>query len=89
MQKFRWSLLILAVVAALVLAIQNHDSTEIQLFFFKRSFPLSVLLVATTAIGFVMGVLTTALRRRRHKAEPRPRSAETMATDSAESTPNA
>ncbi len=54
MQKIRWFLLILAIVVALAVALQNNEAAEIQLFFFKRAIPLSVLLLSTTAIGFLL-----------------------------------
>ena len=94
MQKIRWFFLILAIVVALAVALQNNASTELQLFFFKRSLPLSVLLLSTTSVGFLMGALTTMLMLRRgksakakgaKKAEPKPAPAEEMASETAES----
>lgn len=86
-QKIRWVLLVLAIVTALAVAIQNNDSTEIQLFFFKRSLPLSVLVLSTTAVGFLMGALTTVLMLRRSekakKAASKPSPAEAGSSEAA------
>ena len=68
MQKIRWFLLISAIIVALAAALQNNELIELQLFFFRKSLPLSVILLSTTAIGFLAGALTTVLMLRRHKA---------------------
>ncbi len=67
MQKIRWFFLVLAIVVVLVAAFQNNASTDLQLFFFKRSLPLSLLLLSATAIGFLIGALTTVWMLRRGK----------------------
>ncbi len=86
MQKIRWILLVLGVVVALAIAIQNNDSTEIQLFFFRRSLPLSILVLSTTAIGFLLGAITSVLMLRRSekgKAAPRSKPAEAKTSETA------
>jgi uncharacterized integral membrane protein len=68
MQKIRWFFLIGAILVALAMILQNNEATELQLFFFRRSMPLSVILLSSVAIGFLAGALTTVLMLRRSKA---------------------
>lgn len=68
MQKIRWFFLIGAILVALAMILQNNEATELQLFFFRRSMPLSVILLSSVAIGFLAGALTTVLMLRRGKA---------------------
>ena len=79
MQKIRWFLLIVVIVLALVIVLQNNHDAEVHLLLHEQSLPLSVLLFSTTAIGFLFGALMTAtmLRRSRgaateKKAGPKP-----------------
>ncbi|MAI34555.1 MAG: hypothetical protein CMM07_23170 [Rhodopirellula sp.] len=71
MQKIRWFFLILFAVMTLALVFQNQAKVEIQLLFWKQSLPLSVLLISTTTIGFLLGALLTAamLRKRKKKKQ--------------------
>ena len=90
MQKIRWFFLIGAILIALAMVLQNNEATELQLFFFQRSLPLSVILLSSVAIGFLAGALTTVLMLRRRKssgkvkakaaagAEPKPTAASTQ-----------
>ncbi|MAI72384.1 MAG: hypothetical protein CMM01_15935 [Rhodopirellula sp.] len=72
MQKIRWFFLILIAVMTLALVFQNQVKVDIQLLFWKQSLPLSVLLISTTTIGFLLGALLTAamLRKRKKKQQP-------------------
>lgn len=79
-QKIRWFLLILAIIVALAAALQNNDLVEVQLFFFSRSLPLSVILLSTTAVGFLAGALTTVLMLRRHKTSEKTKANRKSAT---------
>ncbi len=67
MQKIRWFFLILAVVVVLLVILQNNETTKIALLWFTQELPLSVLLLSTTAIGFLFGAWTTASMLRRHR----------------------
>jgi uncharacterized integral membrane protein len=67
MQKIRWFFLILAIALMLAAMLQNNGPTDITLLWVTRSVPLSVLLIATTIIGFLFGSLTTASMLRRHR----------------------
>ncbi len=71
MQKIRWFFLILAIAITLAAMLQNNQETEISLFWLERTIPLSILLLASTAIGFLFGSIMTAsmLRSRRKKRE--------------------
>ncbi len=60
MQKIRWFFLIVAIIVALAMVAQNNDATELQLFFFRRSMPLSVILLSSVAIGFLAGAFPSA-----------------------------
>ena len=72
MQKIRWFLLILAVLLALTVTVQNNDAVAVRLLWIDRSMSLSILLACTTGIGFLAGALTTALMlMRRGSAEKR------------------
>ena len=65
MQKIRWFLLIVAIVLALAMAFQNNEPAKVRLLWLEQSMPLSVLMLSTTAIGFLLGALMTALMLRR------------------------
>jgi uncharacterized integral membrane protein len=83
MQKIRWFFLILIAVMTLAMVFQNQAKVEIQLLFWKQSLPLSVLLISTTTIGFLLGALLTAsmLRKRKKKKQK----SKPLSMDSAES----
>lgn len=88
MQKIRWFFLILAIVAAITLAVQNNQLASIHLFWLETGeMPLSVLLLSTAGIGFVLGAIMTAtmLRSRRKKEKEKERQIETAASDAEES----
>ena len=69
MQKIRWFFLIAATVVALVLALQNNGPVEIQLLFLQQSLPLSMLMLSSTAVGFLLGALMTASMLRKRKGK--------------------
>lgn len=72
MQKIRWFFLIVGIILALAMALQNNELTAIKLLWLGGEFPLSVLLVVASAIGFLFGALITALMLRSRKATPKP-----------------
>ena len=67
MQKIRWFLLILIAALTLTLVFQNQAQVEIQLLFWNRSLPLSILLISSTTVGFLLGALLTASMLRKLK----------------------
>ncbi|KAA1259050.1 hypothetical protein LF1_15760 [Rubripirellula obstinata] len=90
MQKIRWFFLILAIVLMIAMAVQNNGMQVIRLFTFEtREMPLSVLLLATTGIGFLMGALVTVsmLRSRRKKEKERERQAKAASNEEASPKP--
>ena len=64
----RTKLVITAVLALLVLIVilQNTTPVETKVLFFTLTMPRAVLLIGTTLIGFLLGVLV-ALRMAKHK----------------------
>lgn len=72
MQKIRWFFLIVGIILALAMALQNNELTDIKLLWLSRQLPLSVLLVVASAIGFLFGALITALMLRSRKTTPKP-----------------
>ena len=78
MQKIRWFFLILAIVLVIAIAVQNNRLEAVHLFWLETpEMPLSVLLLSTSGIGFLLGALVTAsmLRSRRKKEKERERQA--------------
>ncbi len=63
--------LIVAVLAAIVLAVvfaQNLEQARVSILFMTITMPLAVMLIATAMIGYVIGILSASiLRRRRSK----------------------
>ena len=75
MQKIRWFFLVVGIVLVLALALQNNDSATVTLLWLQQPMPLSVLMLSTTAIGFLCGALLTAsmLRNRKKTKETAPK----------------
>lgn len=72
LQKIRYFLFLLAVLAMIVVAFQNQDSVDFNILFFKGRYPLTLLLLATSGLSFVLGVACTMWRgHRRGKEKPR------------------
>lgn len=70
LQKIRWFLSLTAVLVVVIVAFQNQDAVPLTMLFFSGEYPLTLLLLATAAISFVLGCLMTAWRiRSRHKAQ--------------------
>lgn len=67
MQKIRWFFSILAIALMLAAMLQNNQEVTVKLLWLQRSTPLSVLLIATTIIGFLFGALMTASMLRSHR----------------------
>ena len=72
LQKIRYFLFLLAVLAMIVVAFQNQDSVDFNILFFKGRYPLTLLLLATSGLSFVLGVVCMIWRgHRRGKEKPR------------------
>ena len=85
MQKIRWFLLILVIAITLAAMLQNNHDTAISLLWWERAMPLSMLLLASVAIGFLLGSVLTAsmLRSRRKKKEAAAKSVDTVEASNA------
>lgn len=70
MQRIRWFLLLFGIVVVLVLSLYNSEVITVQIPFAEdRELPLSMLLLATSAISFVFGAIMTGwMLRGRRKA---------------------
>lgn len=69
LQKIRWFLLLLGVLVIVIVAFQNNRRVELDVLFFSGEYPLTLLLLATSAASFVFGGLMTAwMLRARGKA---------------------
>ncbi len=67
MQKIRWFFLILGILLALAMSLQNNELTAVRLLWMDGQFPLSVLLLIAMAVGFLFGALLTASMLRNRK----------------------
>jgi len=57
MKNTKLIIIIILVVAALLLILQNTDYVRVTLFFFRLEMPMILLLLITTGIGFLIGLL--------------------------------
>ncbi|MEM6777964.1 MAG: LapA family protein [Planctomycetota bacterium] len=64
LQKIRWFVILSGLLVVVVVAFQNQEPVDLNLLFFRGEYPLTLLLLATSAISFVVGSLMTALRIR-------------------------
>ena len=59
LQKIRWFLLLVGILVVVIIAVQNSRSVEIDLLFFRGTYPLTLLLLGTSAASFLFGALMT------------------------------
>lgn len=72
LQKIRYFLFLFAVLAMIVVAFQNQDQVDFNILFFQGRYPLTLLLLATSGLSFVLGAACTMWRgHRRGKEKPR------------------
>lgn len=64
-QKIRYFLFLLAVLVVIVVAFQNHHAVDIEFLMFRGQYPLTLLLLATAIISFILGSIMTAWRSRK------------------------
>ncbi|MFG0253852.1 MAG: LapA family protein [Rhodopirellula sp. JB053] len=75
LQKIRYFLFLTAVLVVIVVAFQNHHEVDIDLLFFSGQYPLTLLLLACSAVSFILGAVWTMWRlRKREKAKARAKS---------------
>ena len=70
LQKLKFTLMVFAILFLLIVTLQNTAPTEVQILLYQVTLPTTVLLICTTAAGFLLGALTTGrvLRRRARAA---------------------
>jgi uncharacterized integral membrane protein len=59
----------LAALLAVIIILQNTQSVETRILFAKVAMPRAVLLITTTAIGFLLGLAFGSFRRLRGSAD--------------------
>ena len=64
-QKIRYFLFLLAVLVVIVVAFQNHHAVDIEILTFRGQYPLTLLLLATAVVSFILGSIMTAWRSRK------------------------
>ena len=64
-QKIRYFLFLVAVLVVIVVAFQNHHAVDIEVLTFSGQYPLTLLLLATAVISFILGSIMTAWRIRK------------------------
>ncbi len=69
MRKIRWGILLIGVIVLMAAMIQNSDSIPLKLFFYERTMPVSVLILATAVISFLAGAWTISRVHRRNAKE--------------------
>lgn len=69
MKRVRIGIIIAAVVVLLIVVLQNLGSVEARILFARVTMPIALLILSTTAIGFVLGVAAVSLRGRRDRSE--------------------
>ncbi len=69
LQKIRYFLFLLAVLAVIVVAFQNQDRVDVKILFFNGRYPLTLLLLATSGISFILGAVCTMWRGHRRGKE--------------------
>ncbi|MEM9588843.1 MAG: LapA family protein [Planctomycetota bacterium] len=82
LQKIRWFLLLLGILIVVMVCLQNRDPVSLQLLFFEGEYPLTLMLLATSAASFVFGSLMTMWVMRAKKPAKHP-PAKTKATPAA------
>ena len=66
-QRIRWFLVLILVIAGVFIAVQNTHSVEIDFFTYTGSQPLLVLLLVSMSFGFLLGAVMTSSMLRSHR----------------------
>ena len=67
MQTFRWIAWISLIALAIALALQNNTPTAINVLWTQWNLSLSLLLIVTAGLGFLIGALMTAMTLRKRR----------------------
>lgn len=59
MRKIRWAILILGVLVLITVMVQNSHAVTLKLLRYETQLPASTLLLATSVLSFLIGVLTS------------------------------
>jgi uncharacterized integral membrane protein len=78
LQKIRYFLFLTAVLVVIVVAFQNHHPVDIEILTFRGQYPLTLLMLSTAVVSFILGSIMTAWRSRK-----RGRARETQSRDDA------
>jgi uncharacterized integral membrane protein len=65
LRKLKWAALVVLVLLALILCLQNWEKIQLKFLFSTFELPQTIVLIATLAIGIGMGLLIKALWRLR------------------------
>jgi uncharacterized integral membrane protein len=71
MKQVRYVVIVVLVLIALIIAVQNREPVETKLLFVTVTMPRVVLLVSTTLIGFALGVIVAYVLGRAKKTTNR------------------
>ena len=63
--KVKLVAIVVAIAVIAILVLQNMEHVETQVLFAKITMPLAVLLIVTTGIGFVAGLLVATFRKQK------------------------
>lgn len=67
LQKTRYFLFLVTVLVVIVVAFQNHHAVDIEILTFRGRYPLTLLLLSTSVVSFVLGSIMTAWRSRKRE----------------------
>lgn len=61
--------LALAAIVLLIIFAQNLDQETVQILFLEMTMPLAVMLIGTTILGYLIGLLSAGVLRRRRSRD--------------------
>ncbi|TWT92595.1 lipopolysaccharide assembly protein LapA domain-containing protein [Neorhodopirellula pilleata] len=67
LQKIRYFLFLVAVLVVIVVAFQNHHAVDIEILTFSGRYPLTLLLLSTSVVSFILGSIMTVWRSRKRE----------------------
>jgi uncharacterized integral membrane protein len=73
MQRFKLITIALLALLGVIIILQNTEPVETKLLFLSITMPRAILLLGTTLIGFVLGLLVSFFLKRKDQPQNRPR----------------
>lgn len=67
LSKIRYFLFLMAVLVVIVVAFQNHHAVDIEILTFSGRYPLTLLLLSTSVVSFILGSIITVWRSRKRE----------------------